>query len=128
MISTNDLKEGQEVIIDIKGEPVWVAELSKDTRPGTLVSCSGEGKIEFTNTRDHKFYVGYTLEGGKAGDKVKYVGKTGVLGQSLDAGVEGKLNNGEEIKRKDEGCFYRKASWLYYRNNIDKSDDIYGYK
>ena len=97
MISTNDLKEGQEVIIDIKGEPVWVAELSKDTRPGTLVSCSGEGKIEFTNTRDHKFYVGYTLEGGKAGDKVKYVRKTGVLGQSLDAGVEGKLDNGEEI-------------------------------
>src|SRR5699024_11523425 len=53
MISTNDLKEGQEVIIDIKGEPVGGAELSKDTRPGTLVSFCGEGRIEFSIRRNH---------------------------------------------------------------------------
>lgn len=96
MVSTKKLEEGQEVTVSIRGEEVWRVELSRGTRPGTLVSCDGDGKIATTNTVDHKFYVGYTIEGGSPGDKVKYVRKTGVIGQSLDEGTAGKID-GEQL-------------------------------
>jgi len=93
---TKDLKEGDEVSINIKGDPIWRAELDKDTRPGTLVSVNGEGKISWTNTRDHKRYIGYSIEGGKAGDVISYVRKPGFISQALEGDLEG-LVDGEKI-------------------------------
>ena len=81
---TKELKQGAEVSISIKGEPIWKAELDKDTRPGTLLSAAGDGKITHTNTKEHKRYIGYSIEGGKAGDVIRYVRKTGVLTSALN--------------------------------------------
>lgn len=95
MVSTRDLKAGEEITVEIKGSPVWRAELSKKTRPGTLVSCDGEGKIGWTNTQDHKFYCGFSLEGGEEGDVISfYRFKNGVVGQALET-MRDILNNGD---------------------------------
>lgn len=93
---TKDLKAGDEVIVNIKGNPIWKAELAKDTRPGTLVSVNGDGKIATTNTRDHKRYIGFSIEGGKAGDVISYARKTGILSQALDVDIEGMTYSGED--------------------------------
>ena len=95
LYATKDLKAGEEVSISIKGNPVWKVRLSKDTRPGTLISADDNGEASWTNTREHKKYIGYTLEGGKAGDVVQYVRKTGTLTQALGGDIEGLLNDEE---------------------------------
>ena|SRR5699024_2149265 len=95
---TQDLKAGDEVTISIKGEPTWRAELSRDVRPGTLVSCDGDGKIATTNTIDHKRYIGYSLEGGKAGDVISFGRKSGVIAQALEVDLEGLVDDDEEVQ------------------------------
>ena len=95
MYATKDLKAGDEVSISIKGNPVWKVRLSKDTRPGTLISADDNGEASWTNTREHEKYIGYTLEGGKAGDVVQYVRKTGTLTQALGGDIEELLNDEE---------------------------------
>ena len=87
--SIKDLKEGEEITVKIEGNPIWKVRLSKDTRPGTLISAYDNGEAGLTNTREHKYFIGFSLEGGKAGDVIRYVRKTGVLSQALDSGIEG---------------------------------------
>lgn len=97
MVSTKELQEGEEVTVTIKGSPVWKAELSADTRPGTLVSCDGEGLIRWTSTRDHSRYIGYSLEGGQAGDVIHFARKNGPVDVIAGTGMEGKMSHGEEV-------------------------------
>src|SRR5690625_1109727 len=92
--SSKDLKEGEEITVKIEGNPIGKVRLSKDTRPGTLISADNNGEASWTNTREHKYFIGYSLEGGKAGDVISYVRKTGVLSQVLDSGIEG-LTHGD---------------------------------
>src|SRR5690625_3209303 len=94
LYATKDLKEGDEISLDIKGSPVWKVSLSKDTRPGTLISADDNGKACTTNTRDFKRYIGYSLEGGKAGDVISYVRKRGILEHAIEGELEG-LVDGE---------------------------------
>lgn len=92
--STKDLKEGDEITVKIEGNPIWKVRLSKDTRPGTLISADDNGEASMTSTREHKYFIGYSLEGGKAGDVISYARKTGVISQVLDSGIEG-LTHGD---------------------------------
>src|SRR5699024_10730385 len=92
--STKDLKEGEEISVKIEGNPIWKVRLSKDTRPGTLNSADDNGGASWTNTQEHKYFIGYSLEGGKAGDVISYARKTGVINQALDSGIEG-LTHGD---------------------------------
>lgn len=96
MISTTNLKKGDTVQVSIVNSPVWEAELSKDTRPGTLISSDDDGKVCATNIRDFKRYVGYSIEGGKAGDVIKYVRKTGTLDHAVGSDLEGMIDDGEK--------------------------------
>lgn len=97
LVTSVALNEGDTVQVTITNKAVWEAELSKDTRPGTLVSCDDDGKICPTNTRDFKSHIGYSIEGGKAGDVIKYVRKTGTLKQALEGGeLEGLIDDGED--------------------------------
>lgn len=95
LYATRDLKEGEEVSLSIKGSPVWKVRLSKDTRPGTLISAEDNGEASTTNTRDHQRYIGYSLEGGKAGDVISYVRKRGILEQALEGELEGLIDDEE---------------------------------
>jgi len=95
MVSSRELKEGEEVTVKILGNPIWEAELSKDTRPGTLVSADHDGKICGSNTRDFNEYIGYSIEGGKAGDSIKYVRKTGLLVDMSETEMAGLITNDE---------------------------------
>lgn|SRR5690625_361721 len=95
LYATKDLKEGDEISLNIKGSPVWKVRLSKDTRPGTLISADDNGKACTTNTRDFKRYIGYSLEGGKAGDVISYVRKRGILEQALEGELEGLIDDEE---------------------------------
>lgn len=96
LFATKDLKEGDEVTLNIQGNPVWRVRLSKDTRPGTLISADDNGEACTTNTRDFKRYIGYSVEGGKAGDVISYVRKRGILENALEGELEG-LVDGEEV-------------------------------
>src|SRR5690625_2330018 len=86
--STKDLKEGDEISVKIEGEPVWKVRLSKDTRPGTLISADDNGEASWTNTQEHKYFTRYSLEGGKAGVVISYTRKTDVINQELDSKIE----------------------------------------
>src|SRR5690625_6309682 len=92
--SIKDLKEGEEISVKIEGNPIWKVRLSKDTRPGTLISADDNGEASLTNTREHKYFIGFSLEGGKAGEVIRYTIKTGDLSKLLDSGVEG-LTHGD---------------------------------
>ena len=96
LFATKDLKEGDEITLNIEGKPVWKVRLSKDTRPGTLISADDNGEACWTNTRDFKRYIGFSLEGGKAGDVISYVRKRGILEHALEGELEG-LIDVEEI-------------------------------
>src|SRR5699024_10270737 len=91
---TTDAKAREEISVKIEGSPIWKVRLSKDTRPGTLISADDNGEASWTNTREHKYFIGFSLEGGKAGDVISYSRKTGVLSQVLDSGIEG-LTHGD---------------------------------
>lgn len=93
LFATKDLKAGEEVSLRIEGKPVWKVRLSKDTRPGTLISAEDNGEACWTNTQEHKRFIGYSLEGGKAGDVIPYVRKLGILSQALDGELEGLVDN-----------------------------------
>src|SRR5690625_6809163 len=54
LYATKDLKEGDEISLNIKGSPVWKVRLSKDTSPGSLISAEDIGKACMKNTRDRK--------------------------------------------------------------------------
>jgi|SRR5690625_1368786 len=97
MVTSVNLIEGDTVQVTIANSPIWEAELSKDTRPGTLVSCDDDGKICATNTRDFKRHIGYSIEGGKAGDVIKYVRKTGTLDQALGNGLVDLIDDDEKV-------------------------------
>src|SRR5690625_668384 len=92
--STKDLKEGDEISVKVEGEPVWKVRLAEDTRPGTLIPADDNGEASWTNTQEHKYFIGYSLEGGKAGDVISYARKTGVINQVLDSRIEG-LTHGD---------------------------------
>src|SRR5690625_3491792 len=96
LYATKDLKAGEEVSISIKGDHVWKVRLSKDTRPGTLISADDNGEASGSNTREHKNYIGNTLEGGKVEKVVQYIRKAGKLTQTLVGDIEELLND-EEI-------------------------------
>src|SRR5690625_7268100 len=91
--ATKDHKAGEEVSISIKGNPVWKVRLSKDTRPGTLISADDNGEASWINTREHKKYIGDTLECGKAEEVVLYERKTGTHKQAVDGDKEEIFNN-----------------------------------
>jgi|SRR5690625_100561 len=95
LYATKDLKEGDEVFINIEGRPVWQVRLSNDVRPGAMISAEDNGEARMTSPLLHKQYLGFTIEGGKAGDVVKYVRKTGVLEQTLDGDLEGLIDDEE---------------------------------
>src|SRR5690625_791215 len=86
--STKDLKEGEEVSVKIEGNPFWKVRRSKDTRPGTLISADDNGEASWTNTQEHKYFIGYYLEGGKAGDVFSYFSKREVIKHVLAYGIE----------------------------------------
>src|SRR5690625_2858405 len=92
--SIKDLKEVEEISVHNEVSWVWKVFLSKDTRAGTLISAVDNVEASWTNTREHKYFIGYSLEGGKAGDVISYARKTGVLSQVLDSGIEG-LTHGD---------------------------------
>jgi|SRR5690625_835618 len=95
LFATKDLKEGDEITLNIEGKPVWKVRLSKDTRPGTLISADDNGEACWTNTRDFKRYIGFSIEGGKAGDVISYVRKRGILEHAIEGDLEGLIDDAE---------------------------------
>src|SRR5690625_7751977 len=52
LYATKDLKEGDEITLNIKGSQVWKVRLTKETSPGTLISTDDNGKACTTNKSD----------------------------------------------------------------------------
>ncbi len=82
-VSRKELPEGEEVEVSIKGDAVWAVEASEEIRPGTSVGVTGGGKLKFTRSSD-KYYVGYSIEGGRAGDVIQYVRQAGVTSHAFN--------------------------------------------
>src|SRR5690625_790778 len=94
LYATKDLKEGDEITLNIKGNPVWKVRLSKDNHPCTLISADYNVEACTTNIPDFKRYIVYSLEGGKDGDVISYVRKRGILEHAIEGELEG-LVDGE---------------------------------
>ena len=71
-VSTEPLKDGQEVTITIKGNPVWRVEAGEKVAPGDNVYADEDGRIVVHNST-YLHSVGYVLDAGEEGDIVRMV-------------------------------------------------------
>lgn len=76
-VSTEDLSDGQEASIEIKGSPIWEAEAQEDIPAGVTIATADEGKVKlgrFTSPIE-EVGIGYSIHSAKAGEKIKFVRK-----------------------------------------------------
>lgn len=81
LVSTGDLKEGDEVNVIINGKEVWSVEASEDVPAGTLVQCDVDGRVKNYHTTDGNHF-GFTTHSARAGEVVEVVRKYGALPQN----------------------------------------------
>lgn len=82
-ISKQDIEDGQEVTITIKGNPIWAAEAGGEISVGDIVAVSDDGKVVADNDGS-----GYAVEAAEEGDLVHFV-RGGVPGPQGPPGPEG---------------------------------------
>lgn len=78
--SREELKDGAEVPVTIKGNPVWMAEAAEDIPAGYSIEAGPDGKVVKMATNPagapgHEATIGYTLHAVKAGEVVKFMNK-----------------------------------------------------
>jgi hypothetical protein len=76
LVSTGDLKEGDEVNVTIKNNPIWTVEAAENIPAGTLVQCADDGRVKNYHTTDG-MYIGFTTHSAQAGEKISFVRKYG---------------------------------------------------
>lgn len=71
-VSTRELKDGEEVTVTIKGDPIWLVETAEKVRPGDNVYADSTGRLIGSHSK-HLHSVGYVLDAGQEGDVVRLV-------------------------------------------------------
>ena len=79
-VTNVDLKEGQEVDVVIKANPIWKVEAAQHLPAGTLVMCDEEGRVK-TYRPEEGNHIGYTTHEVQAGEVVSIVRKYGSMPQ-----------------------------------------------
>jgi len=79
-VTNVDLKEGQEVDVVIKNNPIWKVEAAQRLPAGTLVMCDEEGRVK-TYRPEEGNHIGYTMHEVQAGEVVSIVRKYGSMPQ-----------------------------------------------
>lgn len=70
-ISKQPLKDGQEVTVNITGDPIWTVEAGTRVDVGANVSVDTDGRVgSYTSS---PIRVGYSLDYGEEGDLVRVV-------------------------------------------------------
>ena len=105
LVSTKDLKEGDEVTVTIKDSPTWKVESSQDLPAGTLVQCDSDGRVKSYSVNDGN-HVGFTTHAVKEGEVVSIVRKYGRL---VDSQLESSSNGGE-VQRTTKKTTKKKES------------------
>ena len=71
-VSTRELKDGEEVTVTIKGDPIWLVEAAETLKPGQNVYVDSTGRL-IGSHGEHLHSVGYVLEAAQKGDIVRMV-------------------------------------------------------
>lgn len=86
-VSTGELKDGQEVVISISGNPIWTVEAATEINVGSNVSANVDGRIgQYTSS---PIRIGYALDAGTEGDLIRIVRSPKVYLENIPQG-EGK--------------------------------------
>lgn len=99
-MSKQDIEDGQEVTITIKGNPVWAAEAGGEIVVGDMVGTSEDGKVVADASGS-----GYAVQTAAEGDLARFVrGSSGVPGPQGPAGPKGdKGDPGDPGPKGDKG-------------------------
>lgn len=96
-ISKQDIEDGQEVTITIKGNPVWAAEAGGEIAVGDMVGVAAGGKV-VTDAGGS----GYAVQAAVEGDLARFVrGSSGVPGPQGPEGPQGP--KGDKGDKGDQG-------------------------
>ena len=71
-VSTRELKDGEEVTVTIKGDPIWLVEAAETLKPGDNVYVDSTGRLIGSHGK-HRHSVGYVLDAAQEGDVVRLV-------------------------------------------------------
>lgn len=87
--SRQELKDGVEVVVNIKGKPIWMAEAAEDIPAGYSIEAGPDGKVVKMATNPagasgHETTIGYTLHSVKAGETVQFVNNYKVTSHWFD--------------------------------------------
>lgn len=72
LVSTRELKDGEEVTVTIKGDPIWLVEAAEALTPGQNVYVDTTGRLIGSHGK-HLHSVGYVLDAAQEGDVVRLV-------------------------------------------------------
>ncbi|GAB2561086.1 hypothetical protein [Gracilibacillus alcaliphilus] len=99
--STGDLKEGVEVTVTLKNEPIWEVETGEDLSAGAYVEVGEDGVIVASESTG----IGYVAEAVEEGKLAKLVRQTsGGAGEQGPRGPKGdKGDQGEPGPKGDKG-------------------------
>lgn len=85
-VSRQDIKDGQEVTVSIKGNPVWAAEAGGNISAGDLLAVDADGKV----VADDAGGAGYSIQAASEGELARFVrGSSGTPGPQGPAGPKG---------------------------------------
>lgn len=111
-VTTSALTDGQEVTINISGNPVWVVEASTPIEVGTNVAANTDGRVgAYTSALVR---IGYSLDRAEPGDLVRIVRNPKVYFHNLDLND---LTNDELKKMLDQ-------KGIKYKSSATKKDLI----
>ena len=71
-VSTRELKDGEEVTVTIKNDPIWLVEAAEKLLPGANVYADSTGRLIGSYSK-HLHSVGYILDAAQEGDVVRLV-------------------------------------------------------
>lgn len=78
LVATGELKEGAEVNVSIKNNPIWSVEAAERIPAGTLVQCTDDGRVKNFSTEDGS-YIGFSTHSAEPGEVVSFVRKSGAM-------------------------------------------------
>ena len=86
-VSTRELKDGEEVTVTIKGDPIWLVEAAETLKPGQNVYVDSTGRL-IGSHGEHLHSVGYVLDAAQEGDVVRLVRNYKFYSDRLDESQE----------------------------------------
>lgn len=94
-VTTSDLQDGQEVTVNITGNPIWIVEAATPISVGANVAANTDGRVGAYTSAPVR--IGYSLDKAEPGELVRIVRNPKVYFHNLDLsaldGTVGEVKN-----------------------------------